>query len=98
MLVVEGNEGSGLVQPEYERQCRERNMVVPLRARFNSQRKEQRILRLGLYLGRGRMRFRRTRGTQVMVDQFRDFGAGDHDDGPDAVELAVREIEEAYGR
>ena len=50
-----------------------------------------RIRRLGPYLAAGRMRFKRDSApTRLLVDQLRDFPVGDHDDGPDATEMAVR--------
>jgi hypothetical protein len=37
--------------------------------------------------------------TRLLVDQLRDFPAGAHDDGPDALEMAVRLAEEIlHGR
>ena len=42
-------------------------------------------------LSAGRLRFKsHSRGTQLLVDQLREFPLGDHDDGPDALEMAVR--------
>ena len=39
------------------------------------------------------LRFRNTRGTRLMVDQLRDFPNAGDDDGPDALDLAVRRLE-----
>jgi predicted phage terminase large subunit-like protein len=53
--------------------------------------KEVRIRRLGPYLAARRMRFKAgTSGTRLLVEQLREFPAGDHDDGPDALEMAIR--------
>jgi predicted phage terminase large subunit-like protein len=60
---------------------------------LNTRNKVVRIRRLGLYFGRGQVRFRNTRGTRLLVDQLRDFPNAEHDDGPDALELAVRRLE-----
>jgi predicted phage terminase large subunit-like protein len=50
-----------------------------------------RIRRLGPYLASGRLRFKHNSpSTKLLVDQLRDFPVGDHDDGPDAAEMAVR--------
>jgi predicted phage terminase large subunit-like protein len=50
-----------------------------------------RIRRLGPHLASGRVRFRdRSAGTRLLVDQLRDFPVGRHDDGPDAMEMALR--------
>lgn len=50
-----------------------------------------RIRRLGPYLAARRVRFKAgSPATAMLVDQLRDFPLGDHDDGPDAAEMAVR--------
>jgi predicted phage terminase large subunit-like protein len=50
-----------------------------------------RIRRLGPLLSAGRLRFLAgSASTRLLVDQLRDFPTGDHDDGPDALEMAVR--------
>jgi predicted phage terminase large subunit-like protein len=57
----------------------------------NRERKSVRIRRLGHYLAAGRMRWVRSmRGTEALVRQLREFPGGAHDDGPDALEMAVR--------
>lgn len=54
-----------------------------------------RIRRLGPLLSRGRLKFRRgSRGAKRLVEQLREFPNGEHDDGPDALEMAVRLGEE----
>ncbi len=59
--------------------------------------KPVRIRRLGPYLAQRRLRFReRSPGTQLLVDQLRDFPLGSHDDGPDALEMALRLAEEHF--
>ena len=60
--------------------------------------KQVRIRRLGPYLAQRRMRFLAgSPGTQLLVEQLRDFPLGQHDDGPDALEMAVR-LAEAWHR
>ncbi|MBN2218025.1 MAG: hypothetical protein JW719_11680 [Pirellulales bacterium] len=50
-----------------------------------------RLRRLGPYLASGRLRFKSgSASTRLLVDQLRDFPAGEHDDGPDALEMAIR--------
>ncbi|HJZ58879.1 MAG TPA: hypothetical protein VKE74_28305 [Gemmataceae bacterium] len=46
-----------------------------------------------MYFARSQIRFRNTRGTRLLVDQLRDFPHGAFDDGPDALDLAVRRLE-----
>ena len=50
-----------------------------------------RIRRLGPYLAGRRVRFKSgSAGTRLLVDQLQEFPLADHDDGPDAMEMAVR--------
>lgn len=50
-----------------------------------------RIRRLSPFLSGRRIRFRRgSPGSQLLVEQLRTFPLGDHDDGPDALEMAIR--------
>ncbi len=90
-LVVEDNQGLGLLMPEFRRQLGDQ--VLPLEAVLQTQNKVVRVRRLGSYLAQRRVRFRATPGTRLLVDQLRDFPNADHDDGPDALELAVRRLE-----
>ncbi len=53
--------------------------------------KPVRIRRLGPYLASGRLRFKtHSPGTRLLVEQLKEFPAGEHDDGPDALEMAIR--------
>jgi predicted phage terminase large subunit-like protein len=57
--------------------------------------KQIRIRRLGAFLSRRRMRFKAgSPGTALLVEQLREFPVGDHDDGPDALEMAIRLADE----
>ncbi|WP_146398365.1 phage terminase large subunit family protein [Pseudobythopirellula maris] len=56
-----------------------------------------RIRRLGPYLSQRRLRFRRdSAGAKLLVEQLRDFPIASHDDGPDALEMALRLAEEVW--
>jgi predicted phage terminase large subunit-like protein len=55
-----------------------------------SVKKEVRIRRLTPLLTAGKIRFRNTPGTRLLVRQMQEFPTGDHDDGPDALEQAKR--------
>ncbi len=61
--------------------------IVPLN---NTTKKEVRIRRLTPYLAQRQIRFRRTPGTQLLVQQLKDFPNGTYDDGPDALEFGLR--------
>ena len=52
--------------------------------------KPLRIRRLSAPLSRRKIRFRKTRGTRLLVEQLKLFPTADHDDGPDALEMARR--------
>jgi predicted phage terminase large subunit-like protein len=93
-LVVENNDGLGMAVNEFETQIAATGRVVPLQGVIQHVNKEVRIRRLGIYFARGRIRFRNTMGTRKLVDQLRDFPNAEHDDGPDALELAVRALED----
>lgn len=57
----------------------------------NTVNKQIRIRRIGPYLASRRVRFKQdSPSTQLLVNQLKDFPAGDHDDGPDALEMAIR--------
>jgi len=57
----------------------------------NATNKLVRIRRLGPYLASRRLRFKTdSPGTRLLVEQLTMFPVADHDDGPDALEMAVR--------
>jgi predicted phage terminase large subunit-like protein len=57
--------------------------------------KNVRIRRIGPWLSRRSIRFLRgCASTELLVNQLRDFPLGSHDDGPDALEMALRLVEE----
>ena len=70
--------------------ARARGMPLPIVEVINTVNKQVRIRRLGPYLARQEIRFRSTKGTRLLVDQLREFPEGQHDDGPDALEMALR--------
>lgn len=90
---VEDNDALGLLLPEFDRECRRRQCVLPLKGVRNTVNKVVRVRRLGAYLAGGRIRVRDTPGGRLLVDQLRDFPGGEYDDGPDGLELAVRALE-----
>lgn len=60
----------------------------------NNVNKEIRIRRLGAWLSSGRIHFAAgSPGVRETVGQLRDWPIGDHDDGPDALEMAIRLLE-----
>lgn len=66
-------------------------MHLPLYTMENYVPKLVRIRRLTPYLNQKRLRFKaRSPGARLLVEQMREFPCGDHDDGPDALEMAIR--------
>ncbi len=63
----------------------------------NSANKLLRIRRLGPYLSQRRLRFLASSpSSHLLVNQLRDFPTGAHDDGPDALEMALRLAEDVW--
>jgi predicted phage terminase large subunit-like protein len=56
----------------------------------NTVNKELRIRRLGFWLRAHRLKVRRNASGQMLVKQLKEFPNSKHDDGPDALEMAVR--------
>jgi predicted phage terminase large subunit-like protein len=95
---VEANQFQELLCDEFSAEFRRHAMeyIIPA-AIHNTVNKRMRIRRLGPYLSRRRLRFlSRSPSSQLLVDQLRDFPAGAHDDGPDALEMALRLAEEVW--
>lgn len=72
-------------------------MPLPTRPVNHYTNKEMRVRgTLTPYLSRHEIKFRRTRGGKMLVDQLQQFPQGKHDDGPDALEMAVAEVKRLY--
>ena len=89
---IEANQFQDLLAGEFEAEFRRRS---PLGARpvpiENTVNKLVRIRRLGQYLSTRRFRFKtNSPGTKLLVEQLQEFPLADHDDGPDALEMALR--------
>ena len=89
---VEVNQFQELLFGEFEAEFLRQGMVgVQPWSLDNHVNKQVRIRRLGPYLSSRRLRFKDdSPATRLLVEQLRDFPAGDHDDGPDALEMAIR--------
>lgn len=95
---VEANQWQQLLAGEFTAECNRRGMlgITPCEI-TNHTNKAMRIRRLGPYLSQRRIRFRRaSESTRLLVDQLRDFPLASHDDGPDALEMALRLAEEVW--
>ncbi|HEV3021543.1 MAG TPA: hypothetical protein VGX76_03725, partial [Pirellulales bacterium] len=89
---VESNQFQELLAGEFEAEFRRRGIVnVQPWSMDNRVNKLVRLRRLGPYLSARRLRFKaNSPSTRLLVDQLREFPVGDHDDGPDALEMAIR--------
>jgi predicted phage terminase large subunit-like protein len=89
---VEANQFQDLLAGQFESEFRRQGVLGPrpwpLENRTN---KQVRIRRLGPYLATHRLRFKASSpGTALLLEQLRQFPVADHDDGPDALEMALR--------
>jgi predicted phage terminase large subunit-like protein len=91
ILMVEKNLYGTLLQKEFQMQIDARGIEgVVVHHATNVTPKSHRIARLGPYLRNGQFRFKSTEANRLLVRQLREFPAGRHDDGPDALEFALR--------
>jgi predicted phage terminase large subunit-like protein len=90
-FAIEINQFQELLTADFQRVGQEQGVVLPIYGLDNRVNKQVRIRRLGPYLAQRRLRFKsRSPGTALLVEQMKDFPVGDHDDGPDALEMALR--------
>jgi len=89
---VEANQFQHLLGESFADEFRRQSMISPRPWALNNQvNKLVRIRRLGPYLATHRLRFKTgSPSTQRLIEQLKDFPQGDHDDGPDALEMALR--------
>jgi predicted phage terminase large subunit-like protein len=93
---VEANQYQELLCGEFTAEfARQRISHIVPSAIHNYTSKIMRIRRLGSYLSKRQLRFLAcSPSTRLLVEQLRDFPCGAHDDGPDALEMAIRLAEE----
>jgi len=90
-LGVETTQFQEFFRQQLERIAAERGKYPPIRAIEQTTDKTIRIQRLQPLVKNGRIKFQRKHKT--LFDQLRYFPKADHDDGPDALEMAVSMIE-----
>jgi len=99
IFAVEINQFQELLATLFDTAFREHQLAdyAPVGLR-NFTNKTVRIRRLGPLLASGRLRFKRgSPGAALLVEQLSEFPIADHDDGPDALEMAVRVASEWLG-
>lgn len=96
---VEVNQFQQLLASDIERVANEHRLLIPLYQLNNRVNKLVRVRRLTPYLANGQFRFKgNSPGARLLVEQLRDFPNGDHDDGPDALEMAIRLANDLLGQ
>ncbi|HUT09852.1 MAG TPA: phage terminase large subunit [Thermoguttaceae bacterium] len=94
LFAIETNQFQALFATEFRRQADARGIfslrISPLENTIN---KELRIDRLSPYLARGMVKIRRNKGGLELFRELREFPQCDHDDGPDALEMACRVLD-----
>lgn len=97
---VESNQFQELLAADFDEEFRRQGLatgaVWTIDNRVN---KLVRIRRLGPYLAARRLKFKAdSPATALLVHQLRDFPLADHDDGPDALEMAIRLAGQVLGQ
>ena len=88
---IESNLYQELLGADFEDEFRRQGLVVVPWMIDNRVPKLVRVRRLGPFLSGHRLRFKsNSPSTRLLVRQLQDFPQGDHDDGPDALEMALR--------
>lgn len=92
MIALEVNGFQELIGIPLEQSCQRYQMALPIQPINNSVAKSVRIRSLTPYLAKRQMKFRRTPGTMMLVDQLKKYRVPPigHDDGPDSLEMALR--------
>lgn len=89
---IEGNGFQRVLAPLFDLYCqRERLAPLPIRLVNNSVKKRLRVQGLDPLFAAKKLRFRRTKGCELLIEQTQMFPNDKyHDDGPDALEGAIR--------
>jgi predicted phage terminase large subunit-like protein len=88
---IESNGFQSLLCAPIAERSKRAGFALPIFPIHNNSNKRERIRRLTPYLSRGELRFKRdSPGAELLVDMLREFPGHQYDDGPDALEMAVR--------
>jgi hypothetical protein len=92
VLGVEANQYQELLEGAFDAEFSRQKRTKPaIKSIDNYVNKRVRIRTIEPLLSRRLLRFHApSAGTHLLVNQLRDFPLGDHDDGPDALEMAIR--------
>jgi predicted phage terminase large subunit-like protein len=86
-FAVESNQFQELMADQLQQRARAANVYLRLEKITTTTNKQGRIEALEPLISQGMIRF--SRRHQMLLDQLRQFPLGAHDDGPDALEMAV---------
>ena len=92
LMVLEGNGFQRVLAESFESAAMARRVVMPLQTIVNTGNKVLRVSSLGPLLAADMFRFGDSPGCRLLLDQLGEFPRGDHDDGPDAMEMGVRAL------
>lgn len=93
LVYIEGNGGHHLAEPLLVSAFVRRRVPPPPIVCVDSvHKKEDRIATLGPHLNNHLIRFADTRDNRLLVRMLKEFPQGDYDDGPDALEMAIRNL------
>lgn len=87
-FAFETNLHKGLLADQLSERARETGRSLPIKKIENTLNKVARISSVEPLIAQGHLRF--SKRHQLLLEQLRHFPLGDHDDGPDALEMAVR--------
>ena len=90
-LIVEGNLFPELLAKYIREQAARENILIPLKEIRTTKSKELRIFGMESYITTGTILF--SKKHTELLEQLKYFPRGDHDDGPDALEMALRGAE-----
>lgn len=90
-VALETNQFQILLRIPLDQELERRRIEVTVAEINNTENKNMRIRRLGPPLAKRKIRFKsNSRGTRLLCEQLKQFPLADHDDGPDALEMARR--------
>ncbi len=94
-FVIEANLFPELLLKTVQEHAYRENVMAPFKEIRNTKNKERRIFGIETYITSRTILF--SRKHTVLLEQLKYFPRGEHDDGPDALEMAIRESETRVG-
>lgn len=87
-----------LLVPIFRSRLQNSQLIMPIRELYPHEQKVVRIRKLTPYLTSGQIRFHAgSRGAEMLVDQLKWFPTGQHDDGPDALQMLIELLQSMDG-